>query len=107
MNNENNFNQEVSNNETNNFNAMNNNYDNTHIVFGNRVAIFNQVNGVYTVFGENINYNSDNNYLLMFANELNISGRILDGAILGKSACCNGGILQRGDSVHNCFSLDF
>jgi len=59
------------------------NKNNSYIVFGDNIQVKNTVDGIYTIFGSEINYNTNNDYVMIFADEIDISGSIKDGIIFG------------------------
>lgn len=61
------------------------NFENTHIAFGSEIDVLNKVDGIYTIFGEDIEYKTSNDYVLLFGNNISISGGIRDGAIFGNN----------------------
>lgn len=60
-------------------------YNNSHIAFGQDVSINNHVDGIYLVFGESLKYQAENDYVALFGNRLDISGKIRDGAIFSNN----------------------
>lgn len=64
---------------------LNKDYNNSHFAFGQDIDINNHVDGVYVVFGESLKYQTENDYVALFGNRVNVSGKIKDGALFGNN----------------------
>lgn len=69
--------------------------NNTHFSFGNSVSINNHVDGIYFIFGEEVKYNTSNEYVALFGNRVSIQGSIKDGAIFGNIVNLSDVIIDR------------
>lgn len=70
-------------------------FNNTHFVFGDSVLVNNKTDGIYFIFGEMIDYQSENEYVALFGNRLTVSGKIKDGALFGNNVRLENAFIDR------------
>ena len=70
-------------------------FDNTHFVFGDSILVNNKTDGIYFIFGEMVDYQSENEYVALFGNRLTVSGKIKDGALFGNNVRLENALIDR------------
>lgn len=70
-------------------------FNNTHFVFGDSILVNNKTDGIYFIFGEMVDYQSENEYVALFGNRLTVSGKIKDGALFGNNVRLENALIDR------------